>query len=123
MSRRKTPGLIPILTPYRAWPSAPEIASADTAASPEVSQFLMVMPIVKGVVPILTILITLVLGLLIALRPVCDPMNAADVAEFEEVSRPIEERRETNFYGLRTFQQRDGQCHYCKSAIEFWFFF
>ena len=111
----------------------------------------MVMPILKRVVPILTILSTLVLGflvlaalllakrrahktlalmgilvlgaILIALRPVCYPMTAADVAEFEEVSRPIEERRETNFYGLRTFQQREGQWYYCKSAIQFWFFF
>ena len=97
--------------------------------------------------PILTILSTLVLGLLvlaalllakrraykklalmgilvlgaivIALRPVCYPLTDADVAGF---SPPIEERHETNFYGLRVFQQRDGRWYGCKAALEFWFF-
>lgn len=55
--------------------------------------------------PILTILSTLVLGLLVfALRPVCYSFTDAEVAGF---SPPIEERHNTNFYGLKIFQQRD----------------
>jgi hypothetical protein len=54
-----------------------------------------------------------------ALRPVCYPLTDAEVAGF---SPPIEDRDETNFYGLRTFQQRDGQWHGCKMAFRYWFF-
>ncbi len=61
-----------------------------------------------------------VLGaLFFALRPVCYPLTDADVTGF---SPPIEERHETNFYGLKVFQQRDGEWHYCKAAIKYWFF-
>ena len=62
----------------------------------------------------------LVLGAIVfALRPVCYPFTDAEVAGF---SPPIEERHETNFYGLRTFQQRDGQWYGCKMAIQYWLF-
>ena len=62
----------------------------------------------------------LVLGAtVITLRPVCYPFTDAEVAGF---SPPIEERHETNFYGLRVFQPRDGEWYYCKAAIKYWFF-
>ncbi len=62
-----------------------------------------------------------VLGaLFFALRPVCYAFTDAEVAGF---SPPIEERHETNFYGLRTFQQRDGQWYGCKMAFQYWLFF
>ncbi len=59
-------------------------------------------------------------AVVLTLRPVCYPFTDAEVAEF---SPPIEERHETNFYGLRTFQQRDGQWYGCKMAFEYWLFF
>jgi hypothetical protein len=63
----------------------------------------------------------LVLGaVFFTLRPVCYPLTDADVAGF---SPPIEERHETNFYGLRVFQQRDGEWYFCKAAIKYWLFF
>lgn len=63
----------------------------------------------------------LVVGAIVfALRPVCYPLTEAEVAGF---SPPIQEREETNFYGLRTFQRRDAQWYGCKMAFQYWSFF
>ena len=53
-------------------------------------------------------------------RPVCVPIEEADVALF---SPPIEERQEANFYGMKIFQQTDDGWHQCKTWIARQFFF
>lgn len=70
--------------------------------------------------PLAAVGLLLLGAIVLTLRPVCYPFTDAEVAGF---SPPIEERHETNFYGLRTFQQRDGQWYGCKMAFEYWLFF
>ncbi|HMB76643.1 MAG TPA: hypothetical protein VKN76_09610 [Kiloniellaceae bacterium] len=56
----------------------------------------------------------------LAFRPACRPIEAADAANFDP---PIETRNDSNFYGLKTFQQEDGQWLHCKTWIARAFFF
>ncbi len=53
-------------------------------------------------------------------RPVCAPIPETELRHF---APSIEERTETNFYGMRTFQQRGERWFYCKTAVASWFFF
>lgn len=67
-------------------------------------------------------LITLALvlaGLIGALRPVCVPLSADDLASF---NTPIETRTDHDFY-LQVFQQIDGQWYQCKTWLSRQFFF
>ena len=54
-----------------------------------------------------------------ALRPVCVPLSAADLAGFNS---PIETRTDRDLY-LRVFQRRDEQWFQCKTWISRQFFF
>lgn len=62
----------------------------------------------------------LVVGLYLLFRPVCVPIDAADLQTF---SPPINEREETNFYGLKVFQKKGDRWHQCKTWIARQFFF
>ena len=62
----------------------------------------------------------LVTGAYLLFRPVCVPIPDDTLAVF---SPPIEERRETTFYGSRIFQQENGQWFQCKTWIARQFFF
>jgi hypothetical protein len=53
-------------------------------------------------------------------RPVCAPIDAETLALF---SPPIEQRRETTFYGSPLFQQKNGQWFQCKTWLSRQFFF
>jgi hypothetical protein len=46
------------------------------------------------------------------LTPVCQPIPDEALRGF---APPIEEREERNFYGLKTFQLKEGRWHHCKS--------
>ena len=52
-------------------------------------------------------------------RPVCVPLSAETVSQFDP---PISERTDRDTY-LRVFQLRDGQWHHCKTWISRQFFF
>ena len=54
-----------------------------------------------------------------ALRPVCVPLSAEQVAQF---TTPIEQRTDRDFF-YRVFQQRDGQWHQCKAWMSRQLFF
>ncbi len=118
------------------------------AADPEIWGFFFGDSSIEGAVPIITIAGVLVLGALVLaaillakkrahkklsvmglfvlgatfviLRPVCAPIPDAELRHF---TPPIEERDETNFYGLRTFQRRGEQWFVCKTAVASWFSF
>jgi len=62
----------------------------------------------------------LIAGAYLLFRPVCVPIPEDTLAVF---SPPIEERRETTFYGSRIFQQENGQWFQCKTWIARQFFF
>ena len=62
----------------------------------------------------------LVTGAYLLFRPVCVPIPEDTLAVF---SPPIEQRRETTFYGSRIFQQENGQWFQCKTWIARQFFF
>jgi hypothetical protein len=68
--------------------------------------------------PVLIGLLLLGLGAL-ALRPVCVPLTAEDVRQFNV---PIEQRNDRDFY-LRVFQRRHGQWHQCKTWLSRQLFF
>ena len=53
-------------------------------------------------------------------HPVCKEIPEADLANFDP---PIESREQANFYGLRTFQKRDGNWFQCKDWLSRQFFF
>ncbi len=60
-----------------------------------------------------------VFGTLFAMfRPVCAPIPKTELHRF---SPPIEDRTDTNFYGMKTFQRRGDQWFYCKTAVASWF--
>ncbi len=59
-------------------------------------------------------------GAVFLFRPVCVPIPEDALAGF---SPPIEERRETTFYGSPIFQQENGQWFQCKTWIARQFFF
>ena len=67
------------------------------------------------------IAIALVIGaaLAFALRPVCVPVSADDLAAF---NTPIETRTDHDFY-LQVFQQMDGRWFQCKTWLSRQFFF
>ena len=54
------------------------------------------------------------------IHPVCREISDADAANFDP---PIESREQSNFYGLRTFQKRDGRWYQCKDWLSRQFFF
>ena len=54
-----------------------------------------------------------------ALRPVCVPLSAEDLAGFNS---PIETRTDRDVY-LRVFQQVDGRWYQCKTWLSRQFFF
>ncbi len=62
----------------------------------------------------------LAVGAVFGFRPVCVPIPEDTLASF---SPPIEERRETTFYGAPLFRQTDGQWFQCKTWIARQFFF
>jgi hypothetical protein len=53
-------------------------------------------------------------------RPVCRAIEDSSLANFDP---PIETRQNENFYGLKTFQQKDGSWLQCKTWIARQFFF
>ena len=53
-------------------------------------------------------------------RPACMAIDAETVARFDP---PIEERRETTFYGSPLFQQKNGTWFQCKPWLSRQFFF
>ena len=55
-----------------------------------------------------------------ALRPVCRPLTADDLAQFNV---PIEQRTDRDMYYLPVFQQRDGQWYHCKTWLSRQLFF
>ncbi len=57
---------------------------------------------------------------LFLLRPICVPIPEDMLAVF---SPPIEQRRETIFYGSPIFQQENGQWFQCKTWVARQFFF
>ena len=63
-------------------------------------------------------LLLVMLGCL-ALRPICVPLSAEDLARFIS---PIEQRTDRDVY-LRVFQLRDGRWHQCKTWLSRRFFF
>jgi len=56
---------------------------------------------------------------LMALRPVCVPLTASDLEQFNV---PIEQRTDRDLY-LRVFQRRDGNWYQCKTWLSRQFFF
>ena len=54
-----------------------------------------------------------------ALRPVCVPLSADDLSQF---NTPIETRTDRDLY-LRVFQVREGQWYQCKTWLSRQFFF
>ena len=54
-----------------------------------------------------------------SLRPVCVPLSADDLAQF---NGPIEQREDRDLY-LQVFQLRDHQWYQCKTWISRQFFF
>jgi len=62
----------------------------------------------------------LVTGAYLLFRPVCAPISEDTLAVFNP---PIEQRRETTFYGTAIFRQEDGQWFQCKTWISRQFFF
>ena len=65
----------------------------------------------------LLVLTAVVVGL--ALRPICVPLPAETLAQFNV---PIEQRTDRDFY-LKVFQFRDGRWHQCKTWISRQLFF
>jgi hypothetical protein len=66
------------------------------------------------------LLAILLLGLtLLALRPVCVPLTAEDLRQFNV---PIDRRSDRDFY-LKVFQLRHGQWYQCKTWLSRQFFF
>jgi hypothetical protein len=59
-------------------------------------------------------------GAVLLFKPVCRPIEDSSLANFDP---PIETRQDENFYGLKTFQQKDGSWHHCKTWIARQFFF
>jgi hypothetical protein len=72
---------------------------------------------VKVMLFVLLAVIALAAG---ALRPVCRPLSAEDLAQFNV---PIEQRTDRDTYYLRVFQHRDGQWHHCKTWLSRQLFF
>jgi hypothetical protein len=66
---------------------------------------------------ILVLLSAALVGL--ALRPICVPLTADDLAGFNV---PIEQRTDRDFY-LAVFQHRDGRWYQCKTWISRALFF
>lgn len=65
----------------------------------------------------LLVVTVIVVGL--ALRPVCVPLPAETLVQFNV---PIEQRTDRDFY-LKVFQLRDGRWHQCKTWISRQLFF
>ena len=63
--------------------------------------------------------VVLGVALAYALRPVCVPLTAADVAGF---TPPIDTRTDRDVY-FRVFQQTDGRWYQCKTWLSRQFFF
>jgi hypothetical protein len=63
--------------------------------------------------------VLVIAALVFALRPVCVPLSAEDLAGF---NTPIEARTDHDFY-LRVFQQMDGRWYQCKTWLSRQFFF
>jgi hypothetical protein len=59
-------------------------------------------------------------GAVFLFRPACVPIPEDTLAVF---SPPIEERRETTFYGSPIFRQKNGRWFQCKTWIARQFFF
>jgi len=59
-------------------------------------------------------------GAVFLFRPTCVAIDAETVARFDP---PIEERRETTFYGSPLFQQKNGAWFQCKTWLSRQFFF
>jgi hypothetical protein len=55
----------------------------------------------------------------LALRPVCVPISAEELAQFNV---PIEQRDDRDLY-LQVFQRRNGQWHQCKTWLSRQLFF
>jgi hypothetical protein len=68
----------------------------------------------------LLIVVVVLAALLLLFRPVCRPIEDSSLANFDP---PIETRQDENFYGLKTFQQKDGSWLQCKTWIARQFFF
>ena len=64
--------------------------------------------------------LALIAGAVFLFRPVCVPIDAETLVG---IIPPIEERRETTFYGLPIFRQKNGQWFQCKTCIARQFFF
>jgi len=62
----------------------------------------------------------LVTGAYLLFRTVCAPIPEDTLAVFNP---PIQERRETTFYGAPIFQQKNGRWFQCKTWISQQFFF
>ena len=67
----------------------------------------------------LAVLFLAVVAAYSALRPVCVPLSAEALAQFNV---PIEQRTDRDFH-VRVFQRRDGRWHQCKTWISRQFFF
>ncbi len=65
----------------------------------------------------LLVLTAVVVGL--ALRPICVPLPAEALAQFNV---PIDQRTDRDFY-VKVFQLRDGRWHQCKTWISRQLFF
>jgi hypothetical protein len=69
---------------------------------------------------IVAVLLLCVFALLVlAFRPGCVPLSAADVQTF---TMPIDERQDRDFY-LKVFQRRHGEWYQCKTWLSRAFFF
>ncbi len=68
---------------------------------------------------ILLLLAAAVLAWRYALRPVCVPLTAAEVARFDP---PIDQRTDRDM-GLQVFQRREGTWYQCKTALSRALFF
>ena len=62
----------------------------------------------------------LIAGAVFLFRPICVPIPEDTLAVFNP---PIEQRRETTFYGTAIFRQKNGQWFQCKTWISRQFFF
>ena len=68
----------------------------------------------------LLIVAALLVALYLLFRPDCRAIEDADLTRFDP---PIETRTAANFYGLKVFQQKDGNWYHCKTWIARQFFF
>lgn len=77
-------------------------------------------PLGRTLIIFVVLTASLAAGAYFLFRPVCVPIDEATLAIF---SPPIEQRRETTFYGSPLYQRRGAQWYQCKTWLSRQFFF